>query len=489
MAKALIDGEEVDSENRIPIVNPANGEMVGDVPRLDVEKVREAVEAAYEAYSKLSSTPASDRAKALLLSANALREHAEEIAMLTALEIGRPIRSSRADALRAATIFELAASEVMRFQEGSFVQLDAYEYPAGNPNRVAFTKREPVGVVASITPFNFPAASFAHKVAPALAVGNAVVHKPSVYAPLTQIAMAKLIIPNFPKGALNVVTGESSVIGEEFIANDKVSLITFTGSEKVGLELAGKAVAAGKRVIMELGGSDAEIVFEDADMNRAVDAAIVGRFDYAGQFCNATKRILVQQKAREAFQRALKERFNALRVGDPLSEETVVGPLINREAVANMKDFLEDALNKGASLLAQLPVPDKGFYFPPTVLDGVTENMRVFSEEVFGPLMPLSYFDSEEEALEMANFTKYGLDASVFTRDFARAYRVASKLKAGSVIINDTTRLRWDNLPFGGVKRSGIGRESVRDTMIEMTENKLIVYSMRRATSLGGRKS
>ncbi len=476
MTRAIVGGSEVTSEETISIRNPYTGEVLDEVPKLSIEAVKAAIEAAKEAQAHLESLPTSERSKALMSSARAIREHSEEIARITAMEIGRPIASSRADVIRAASIMELAASEVRHVLEGKFIPLDAYDYPAGNQRRMAITKREPVGVVASITPFNFPAASFAHKVAPALAVGNAVVHKPTIYAPLTQLAMAKLMLPFFPAGAINVVTGDSSVIGEEFISNDKISLITFTGSEKVGLELAGKAIARGKRVIMELGGSDAEIVLNDADLPSAATSALVGRFDYAGQFCNATKRLLVQRDVRDEFVKILREKLRTLKVGDPLSEETVVGPLISADAVERMEAFLTDAIKKGASVVEQIDVPKKGYFFPPTVIEGVDESMSIFSEEVFGPVLPIYYFDEDEEAIRLANSTRYGLDASIFTRDLARAYRIASKIKAGSVMVNDTTRLRWDNLPFGGFKRSGIGRESVTDTMLEMTESKLIVY-------------
>ncbi|MGC8631780.1 MAG: aldehyde dehydrogenase family protein [Thermoprotei archaeon] len=479
MAKAIIGGLEVDSDSKVPIINPATGDKVDEVPKLGIEQVRYAIEEAERAQVELEAMPASERAKALIKTSQAIRDHADEISRITALEIGRPIKSSRADVVRAASIFELAASELKSALEGKFIPLEVYEYPSGNDHRIALTKRQPLGVVASITPFNFPAASFAHKLAPALAVGNSVVHKPTIYAPLTQLAMAKLIAPNFPKGSLNVITGDSRAIGDEFISNEKISLITFTGSESVGLSLAARAVSAGKRVIMELGGSDAEIVFEDADMDSAASAALTGRFDYAGQFCNATKRLLVQKNVKEEFLKSIRQKMRSLKVGDPLSEDTSIGPLINADAVDRMKLFLDDALQKGAKIIEKLATPNTGFFFPPTLIDDVSPSMKVLTEEVFGPILPVYYFSDDDEAVNVVNSTKYGLDASIFTRDFARAYLIADRVKAGSIVINDTTRLRWDNLPFGGMKKSGIGRESVRDTMLEMTESKLLVYKIR----------
>jgi len=478
MARALIGDQEILCDDVAEVRNPYDGQVVDTVPILTSEWIRKAIDAASKAQEELQSLSPAERSRMLLNSSEAIRSNAEELAKLTAREIGRPIRSARADVIRAAAILDLAASEVRHLLEGKFVPLGIYDYPAGNSRRLALTLREPLGVVATITPFNFPAASFAHKIGPALAVGNAVVHKPAISAPLTQLRMAQLIrASGFPAGALNVVTGSSSLIGNEFLSSDKISLISFTGSEKVGLEIASRAVSSGKRVIMELGGSDAEIVFEDADMEKAARAAVLGRFDYAGQFCNATKRLIVERKAREAFLQALLSQFQRLKVGDPLEEDTDVGPLISDVAAASVREIYREAVQEGALEIAALSTPRGGSFFPPTILEEVKPTMRLFSEEVFGPLLPVVYFDVEDEAIGLANATRFGLDASIFTSDLVRAFRVAKRLKVGTVTINDTTRLRWDNLPFGGTKRSGIGRESVTDTMMEMTEPKLLVFA------------
>ncbi len=332
--------------------------------------------------------------------------------------------------------------------------------------------------MGAITPFNFPAASFAHKVAPALAVGNSVVFKPSSLTPLTQLKLGELVSRVFPSGTLNVVTGDSQIIGDELVMNPKVSLITFTGSVSVGLDLASKAVRQGKRSIMELGGSDAEIILEDADLNKAAKAALIGRYDFAGQFCNATKRLIVRKEIEKGFTAALKEELMKLKMGDPFDEQTDYVPLISKEAKDRLTLLLEDAERNEGEILYLGNVPDKGNYFPPVLLRLTPNtNSKVLTEEVFGPILPMVTVDDDDEAIEVANSSEYGLDASIFTGNFNRAFRIASRLKVGTVILNDTTRLRWDNLPFGGVKKSGIGRESVIDTMIEMTETKVIVYN------------
>ena len=475
---AIIGNERVDFEEKIAVRNPANGEIIDYVPSLPRDYIKKAIDVASEAFQKLNSITPAKRARALMEVASLIRENANDLAVTMTKETGRPIKSSRAEIERTAQIFELASSELKRALEGEFVPLDLYEFPAGNEKRIAFIKREPMGVVGAITPFNFPAASFAHKVAPALAVGNTVVFKPSSLTPLTQIKLAEIVLKKFPEGSVNVVTGNSEMIGDEFISNDKISLITFTGSVSVGLELASRAVKNGKRVIMELGGSDAMIVLEDADLDKAVKSALIGRFDFAGQFCNATKRVIVRKEIEEEFVEKLKAELQKYKAGDPMDENVDIPPLISADAVKRMKEFLNDAINEGGEKVFEGKVPEKGYYFPPVVLRlKPTSKARVLREEVFGPILPIVPVESDEEAVNVANSTQYGLDASVFTSNFSRAYEIASKLKAGTVIINDTTRLRWDNLPFGGVLKSGIGRESVINTMLEMTETKLIVYS------------
>ena len=464
---------------QIPVYEPATGEVLAYIPSMTVEEVRDAIGRAYEALGKIQAIPAYQRARLLMRVGEMIRSRREELARLLAREIGRPIKSTRLIIERTATIYELAAQELPHVLTGEFVPLEAYSYPPGNEGRIAIVKREPIGVVGAITPFNFPPDSMAHKVAPALAIGNTVVIKPSREAPLTIMEIAKIIIEaGFPKDSIVVVTGDSKIIGDEFIENPKVALITFTGSTKVGLDLASRAIARGKRVIMELGGSDAMIVLEDADLDKAVQAATVGRFDYAGQFCNATKRLIVREEVYDEFVRRLIDSVSRLKIGDPLQEDTDIGPLISRDAVGTMESFVQDALSRGGRIIYRAPkVPDRGFYYPPTILEAPFE-ARVWREEVFGPVLPVAKVRSDEEAIELANNTEYGLDASIFTRDFSRAYRIASRIKAGTIMINDTTRLRFDNLPFGGMKKSGIGRESVRDTMIEMSEVKVIVYRL-----------
>ncbi len=458
------------------VYNPFSGELLKEINLMSIEQIRSAIEKAARAQKKLQSLSIADRSAMLMKCSLEITRRKDDLATLMSREIGRPIKSSRGEIIRTSEIFKIAATEAVHVMEGRFLDLGAFVHPPGNEKRVAMVVREPVGVVGSITPFNFPASSFAQKVAPSLAVGNAVVHKPARAAPLTQMEISSIIMESgFPEGSVEIIHGVSSEVGDEFVSNPGIAAITFTGSEKVGLDLASRAVKNGKKVVMELGGSDPEIVLDDADLEKAAEAVVVGRFDYAGQFCNATKRLIVQGSVLEKFTKILSEKMKGLKVGDPMNEDTIMGPMIHQDAIKEMGTFLEETKSKGGKILYQGKAPVEKVFFPPTIIR-VDRNAPVLDHEVFGPLIPVISVKTDEEAIERANETEYGLDASVFTGSFDRAYKMAGKLKTGTVIINDTTRLRWDSLPFGGVKKSGIGRESVPDSMRELTNEKMIVY-------------
>ena len=463
------------------VVNPSTMEVIGNVPMMTLEEVRESIDRAHATFQSYSSLPSSKRRSFFKKAAELIDRDLERLAQLMSAEIGRPIKSARGEVKRAGFIMESCANEIENISKGSFVPLDIYEYPGGNDNRFAITVREPMGVVASITPFNFPAVSFAHKVGAALAVGNTIVHKPTISAPLTQLEIAKIMLQSgFPEGSINVLTGNSGMIGKELTENDKIRLISFTGSSNVGLEIASKAMLRGIRAIMELGGSDAEIILDDADLEKAVDSAVFGRYDYAGQFCNSTKRLIVSSSVADRVTAMLMERIKKLKVGNAKEENTDVGPLINKDSVAKMHDFVQDSISKGGRLLFQGEAPQTGTFFPPTLIQTVNDDPNILRDEVFGPVLPIRVVNDDAEAVKIVNSSRYGLNASIYSSDFSRAYRLARSLEVGTVVINDTTRLRWDNLPFGGPKLSGIGRESVHDTMMEMTEAKVISYTLGR---------
>ncbi|AOL15486.1 aldehyde dehydrogenase [Sulfolobus sp. A20] len=463
----------------IEIRSPSNLKVIGTVKRMSKDEVRGEIEEAYKGFEEISKMPLYKRTNILRKVSEIIEREQERLARLLATEAGKPIKDSRVEVLRASRLFRQAAEEASIVLEGKNYRVDAYEYPPGNENRIVISTREPIGVVTAILPFNFPINSFAHKVAPAIAVGNSVVVKPSINTPLSAIEMKKILVEaGLPDSAVRIVTGYSNEIGDEIITHPLVGLITLTGSTQTGLSIASKAVALGKRIIMELGGSDPIIVLEDANIDRASSIAVRARFEYAGQNCNAGKRIIVRQEIADKFAKAFYEKVKSLRVGDPLDETTDVGPVINRESVEKLNSVLEDAKIKGGKVEILNKGSDSGYFFPLSVITNANLDMLALKTEVFGPIAPIVSVKNDEEAISIANSTEYGLQSAIFSNDLNRALKISRQLKFGAVIINDSTRLRWDSLPFGGFKKTGIGREGVRETMIEMTENKLIAITL-----------
>lgn len=390
------------------------------------------------------------------------------------------MKDSRVELIRAIQLFNITAEEARIVLEGKYHRIDSYEYPPGNENRMLLEIREPIGVVGAILPFNFPANSFAHKVAPNIIVGNAVIVKPSPFTPLTALELGKILYEaGLPKDALSVLPGDADV-GDEIVTNPKISGITFTGSTNTGIIIASKAVQTAKKLMIEMGGSDPIIVLDDANIDYAVNIAIRARYEYAGQNCNAGKRILVHESIYDKFLNEFINKARNLNVGDPLEEKTDLGPVISIDALNKMDYFVNDALNKGGKLrLGGFKLNMKGYYYSPTIITDVGKDMYLFKEEVFGPIAPIYSFHNEEEAIEVANSSPFGLQAAIFSNDIKRAIKIAKELKVGGVMINDSPRLRWDALPFGGVKFSGIGgREGVRSTIETMSEIKLISINL-----------
>ncbi len=475
----IIAGEEVVCPDSRGVVNPSRGEMFEEVGWCGREHAKAAVDAAEEAFDELSSLPLSRRRRIIVRIADLLESKLEEFAKTLALEAGKPLKDARIEVVRAISVFRIAAEEASTILEGHLHRIDAYEYPAGNDARLLLERREPLGVVVAILPYNFPVNSMAHKIAPNIAVGNTVVVKPAPETPITPMMFTSLIHEaGIPKGSINVVTGPEEIVGWELVSSRKVDGLTFTGSTRTGTIIASEAVKTGKKVMMEMGGSDPMIIVGDADVGDAVETAVRARFEYAGQNCNSTKRILVHERISDMFSERFTKAASQLRVGDALEEGVEMGPVISEERVTEMGEFVEDAVSRGAILsTGGKRMRRPGFYFQPTVLVRVPADARSMREEVFGPVASIYVFSSEEEAVSVANSTSYGLQASVFSRDLKRAMRIARRLEAGAVMINESTRLRWDALPFGGVKLSGLGaREGVRTTMLAMSEPKLVSF-------------
>ncbi len=475
----LIDGVSRDSETRktLPVPSPLSGAADREIARGGPVEANLSVKSARTAGEAWRKVPGHVRAEILRKISHALEEKREEMARRIAQEIGKPLTEARREVERAASVFSLSA-DALRHLVGETYPADAYPLPEGNEERMLFTLREPLGVVVAISPFNFPLNLLSHKVAPALAVGNTVVAKPASPGSGTALRLAQLALEcGLPPGVFNVVLGSGPEVGMSLVSHPGVRLVTFTGSVDVGRKVAERAGAGGKRVLLELGGMDALLVFDDAQLSEAVDAAVRGGFAFSGQVCTATKRVLVAEKLAPEFLRALTVRAEKLRIGSPLEESTEIGPLIDLPSLERVEAMVGEALEKGAHLVtggrrvAEAPGP---LYYAPTVLSDVPADARVVQEEPFGPVLPVQTFSEESEAIELANSTRYGLQASIFTRDLGQALRVVRALSVGSVHVNDPTTLRWDALPFGGVRASGLGREGVDRALREMTEEKLV---------------
>lgn len=453
------------------IENPASGDTIDTVPRAGVADITRAVEAAQEAKKRMRKTPAHERARVLIDVAAEMDRRNEELARLLAAENGKPIRQTREEVTVAARIFRGFGEEAKRL----FGRASSMDMVPGMERHFAITVKQPVGVVAAIVPFNYPVELYSHKAAAALAAGNAVIVKPPSDCPLTLLKIAELIEnAGLPRGGHQVVTGPGDVVGDFLAESPGVQLITITGSTPIGKRISRLAADSLKRVHLELGGNDATIVLKDADLDSAAESVILGRLARGnGQICCAVKRVFTQQSVHEEFANILAEKARRLRVGDPLRDDTDVGPLINERAAKAVADDIEDAVSGGAQVIAG-GKRDRAF-IEPTVLTNVGSKARMLHEESFGPVAPIVSFGTLEEAIEQANDSVYGLQASVFTRDVSQALDIAHQLDVGGVIVNWSTAVRVENLPFGGVKMTGHGREGIHDTLDDMTETKTVL--------------
>jgi succinate-semialdehyde dehydrogenase/glutarate-semialdehyde dehydrogenase len=477
MAKMLIGGELVDAQGgkTIEVRNPANGEVVGQIPRGTAADVDAAVSAAAKAFPGWASTTGTKRAQLMHEAARKMHEVVDEVAKLLSLEQGKPLAHAKLEASRVAENLEYFAGLADKLR-GDYIPLD-------DPAKFGITIRRPVGVVAAITPWNFPLTLMANKLCPALAAGCTVVLKPASTTPLaTQRAIEAIASAGFPAGVINTVHGSGSEIGDALVSHPRVSKVAFTGQTETGkriMQLAAKNVT---RVTLELGGSDPLIVADDADIRRASAAAAIGRFFNAGQACLAVKRIFVFQAVAEEFMTKLADRAQKeWKVGDQFAADTKMGPLHTEQQRAEVESQVADAVKRGARVLAGGKRPEgaefeKGWFYPATVLADVAEDSRVAREEVFGPAVPVFIVKDLDEAIAKANATVYGLGSSIFTKDMAKARRAAEQLEAGYTWINDI-QVAYDQLPFGGVKQSGYGKEHGIEALEGYVEKKSVVLA------------
>lgn len=463
----LIGGEWRTTADAREVRSPFNSELIARFSVASRGEVEESIAAARRAASKMRELPRHAVADSLRAIADGIRRRSEEFARTIALEAGKPIKTARAEVERGVMTFVHASEESRRFA-GEVVPLDGQSTGAG---RTGWTERFPRGVVFGITPFNFPLNLVAHKVAPALGSRNAIIVKPSPRTPLTSLLLGEVFLESgLPRAALQVVPMEVETI-DAVLEDERVAMISFTGSAQVGWLLRGRA--ARKQVTLELGGNAPVVVDETADVDYAVERTAAAAFAYAGQVCISAQRVLVHNSIAEEFTEKFVAKAKALRAGDPLDEATELSNMIDEQAARRAEEWVNEAVAAGARLLCG--GRRDGSLLDATVLADVQPEMRVCAEEVFAPVAALQTFGDFEEALASANHTRYGLQAGVFTRETARALRAFRALEFGGVIVNDSPAFRVDNMPYGGVKLSGAGREGIRYAMEEMTEPRLIV--------------
>lgn len=473
--KLFINGEQVESSSgaRTKVYNPATGEVLAEVAKATKEDAQKAVEAARNAFDngKWKITPVGRRARVLNKIADIMRSRFNELVELEVLNTGKSVSAAQAQINQAVEDFEFYAGAIVAHR--------------GSVNNVPgqfhnYTEKEPVGVCAQIIPWNYPLMMAAWKIAPAIAAGCSVIIKPASLTPLTAIVLGEICHEaGVPEGVVNIVPGSGSEIGNFLVEHELVNKVAFTGSTPIGKDIMARASGTLKRVTLELGGKSPALVFEDADIDQAVDCSIYGIYNNTGQSCDARSRIYIHEDVYDEFVEKFVEKTNRIVIGDPFSKDTHVGAVIDQSQLDTVKEYVQSAIDEGAEILAggkQLHPEgfENGFWYAPTVIGSVTQEMRVVQEEIFGPVVVLSKFSNEKEAIALANDSEFGLASSVWSKDSARATRVANQIQAGIVMINSPFSA-FPGTPFGGYKQSGFGRELAIETLDLYSETKSIM--------------
>ncbi len=467
----FVNGEWVTKGRVVEIRSPYDHAVVSRVFEAEKSELEKAIEAAMQAFESTRRLSSYERQRVLQRIAVGVSELREEFARTIALEAGKPIKTARVEVDRAIFTFQVAAEEAVRIR-GEYLPLDVQEFAAG---RWGVVRRFAAGPIAAITPFNFPLNLVAHKLAPAIAAGCTMVLKPAPQTPVTALMLAEIVERSgWPAGALNVLP-LSNDDAAMLVSDDRLKVLSFTGSATVGWQL--KAQAGKKRVLLELGGNAGVVIHSDADLTYAAERCAVAGFSYAGQSCISVQRILVHRSVFDAFLKEFIPRVRALRCGDPMDENTDVGPLIRPSDADRVSQWISEAVAGGAQILCGGKT--KGSVVEPTMLTNTTPSMRVNCEEIFGPVKTVEAYDDFDEAIARINDSPFGLQAGVFVRDSRLLFRAYEELQVGGVIAGDVPTFRIDNMPYGGIKDSGLGREGLRYAIEEMTEPKLLVMSNR----------
>jgi acyl-CoA reductase-like NAD-dependent aldehyde dehydrogenase len=467
--KLLVGGEWIETGDWLDVRSPYSGEVVGRVAKAGADEARAAIDAAEQAMS--DPLPAHKRAEILVKVVAGIARRHDEIAHQITAEAGKPLKAAKVEASRAMSTYTFAAVEARKLA-GEMVPMDAAQAGEG---KLAFTLREPIGIVGAISPFNFPLNLVAHKIAPSLAAGCAVVLKPAGQTPLSALTLAELSDEaGLPPGWLSVLVGPASEIGDVLVEDERVRAITFTGSSGVGWKLRERA--ARKKVLLELGNATPVIVHGDADIDEAAEKLAANAFSFAGQSCISVQRIYVQKWVYDDFVARFVPKVESLVLGDPADEATDVGPVIDDESRERILSWIEEARDAGAEILAG--GGPEGDLIQPTVIANATLDMKVCREEVFGPVCVVNSYESLDEAIALANGTRFGLQAGIFTTDIRAAMRAAHELEFGGVVVNDAPTFRADQMPYGGIKDSGNTREGPPYAVRELTEQRVVVIDL-----------
>lgn len=454
----------------LEVLDKYHGNTLANIPLATEAQMEKAIKASIAGFHQYRKWSAGDRSAKLTQLKNLIEAHKEELTQLIVDEAGKPLSYAQGEVSRCIATVEIAAIEAL-VSKGEIVPID---FAAGT-GKTAFTKPYPIGVIACITPFNFPLNLVLHKVAPALAAGCSVIVKPAPQTPLSTLVLTNLIEKlDLPKGVFNVVNCDIPV-AEKMVRDDRIAKLSFTGSETVGWYL--KSIIGKKKITLELGGNAAVVIDESADLKEAAKKTAVGAYLYAGQICISTQRIFVHKNVYNEFSTLLLKAIESLKIGDPSDEEVSIGPVIDHGHLLRIRDWVEEALEGGAKLLTGGKIlSEQHHLFEPTLLSNTDTSMKVNCAEVFGPVAVIQEFEDFDEAITLVNDSDYGLQAGVFTNSFRNVKKAHEELEVGGVIINNIPGFRIDNMPYGGIKNSGFGREGLKYAMQEMTEERLLIY-------------